>query len=173
MAPWKSKPGQGSKRVGYTNKMIALRKWPTKLRFKTLSNERCFVLVRKKAPSLWPRSPIQSYVWRSPTPFSKVARRLPAHRCLGKASGQTNELRRRTDWTSSPVMWSNEYSFGQHWTMRAIRQYCNIISGTAGGRKFQKRKHIEPIEMERLWFDVTHLFEELLLAFDWLPDQPN
>ena len=49
----------------------------------------------------------------------------------------------------------------------------NIISGTAGGRKFQKRKHIEPIEMERLWFDVTHLFEELLLAFDWLPDQPN
>ena len=42
----------------------------------------------------------------------------------------------------------------------------NIISGTAGGRKFQKRKHIEPIEMERLWFDVTHLFEELLLAFD-------
>ena len=49
----------------------------------------------------------------------------------------------------------------------------NIISGTAGGRKFQKTKHIEPIEMERLWFDVTHLFEELLLAFDWLPDQPN
>ena len=46
------------------------------------------------------------------------------------------------------------------------KKIYNIISGTAGGRKFQKRKHIEPIEMERLWFDVTHLFEELLLAFD-------
>ena len=49
----------------------------------------------------------------------------------------------------------------------------NIISGTAGGRKFQKEKHIEPIEMKRLWFDVTHLFEELLLASDWLPNQLN
>ena len=50
---------------------------------------------------------------------------------------------------------------------KAGDQTCNnIISGTAGGRKFQKRKHIEPIEMERFWFDVTHLFEELLLAFD-------
>ena len=54
-----------------------------------------------------------------------------------------------------------------------LQLQVNIISGTAGGRKFQKRKHIEPIEMERLWFDVTHLFEELLLAFAWLPDQPN
>ena len=48
----------------------------------------------------------------------------------------------------------------------------NIISGTAGGRKFRK-KNIEPIEMKRLWFDVTYLFEELLNAFDWLPNQAN
>ena len=54
----------------------------------------------------------------------------------------------------------------QYWQSSSTRNNSNIISGTAGGRKFQKRKHIEPIEMERLWFDVTHLFEELLLAFD-------
>ena len=41
----------------------------------------------------------------------------------------------------------------------------NIILAEPGG-KFQKKKHIEPIEMKRLWFDVTHLFEEFLLAFD-------
>ena len=40
--------------------------------------------------------------------------------------------------------------------------YIPVISGTAGGRKFRKKKHIEPIEMKRLWFDVTYLFEELL-----------
>ena len=42
----------------------------------------------------------------------------------------------------------------------------NIISGTAGGRKFQKKNYTEPIEMKRLWFDVTHLIEKLLNAFD-------
>ena len=42
---------------------------------------------------------------------------------------------------------------------RALRLY-NIISGTAGGRKFQKKKYIEPIETKCLWMDVTHLFEE-------------
>ena len=40
----------------------------------------------------------------------------------------------------------------------------NIISGTAGGRKSGRTKHTEPIEMKRLWLDVTHLFEELLNA---------
>ena len=41
----------------------------------------------------------------------------------------------------------------------------NIISGTAGGRTFRKKK-IEPIEIKRLWFDVTYRFEEFLNAFD-------
>ena len=40
----------------------------------------------------------------------------------------------------------------------------NIISGTAGGRKFQKKKHIEPIEIKCLRFAVMHLFEELFSA---------
>ena len=42
-----------------------------------------------------------------------------------------------------------------------------------GGGSFKKEKHIEPIEMKRLWFDVTHFLEELLNAFDWLPHQSN
>ena len=50
--------------------------------------------------------------------------------------------------------------------MGILKLFYNIISGKAGGRKFQNRKHIEPIEMVCLSFDVTHLFEELLLAFD-------
>ena len=41
------------------------------------------------------------------------------------------------------------------------------------GAEVSKEKNIEPIEKKRLWFDVTHLFEELLNAFDWLPNQPN
>ena len=69
----------------------------------------------------------------------------------------------------SPYWWPNYI----HTTEHIPVEEANIISGTAGGRKFQKKKHIEPIEMKRLWFDVTHLFEELLLSFDWLPDRPN
>ena len=34
------------------------------------------------------------------------------------------------------------------------------------GAEVSKEKNIEPIEMKRLWFDVTHLFEELLNAFE-------
>ena len=41
----------------------------------------------------------------------------------------------------------------------------NIIFGTAAGeRKFQKIKTYSAYRMNRLWFDVTHLFEELLNA---------
>ena len=55
-----------------------------------------------------------------------------------------------------------------------LKRIIPVISGTAGGRKFRKKKrYIEPIEMKRLWFDVTQLSEELLHAFDWLPNQPN
>ena len=48
---------------------------------------------------------------------------------------------------------------------RASLKLSPVISGTAGGRKFRKKKTcrvIEPIQMKRLWFDLTHLFEELL-----------
>ena len=41
------------------------------------------------------------------------------------------------------------------------------------GAEVSKEKNIEPLKMKRLWFDVTHLFEEILNAFDWLPNQPN
>ena len=41
----------------------------------------------------------------------------------------------------------------------------NIISGTARGQKFRKKK-VEPIDMKRLWFYVTDFFEEVLNAFD-------
>ena len=34
------------------------------------------------------------------------------------------------------------------------------------GAEVSKEKNIEPIETKRLLFDVTHLFEELLNAFD-------
>ena len=42
----------------------------------------------------------------------------------------------------------------------------NIISAEPVAEVSKEKTYIEPIEMERLWFDVTHLFEELLLAFD-------
>ena len=62
-------------------------------------------------------------------------------------------------------MKANRDGHTRHETIRAGNWKSfinNIISGTAGGRKFRKKKHIEPIEMKRLWFDVTHLFEEVL-----------
>ena len=37
----------------------------------------------------------------------------------------------------------------------------------------KRRKHIEPAEMKCVWFDVMHLFQEFLNAFDWLPNRPN
>ena len=42
-------------------------------------------------------------------------------------------------------------------------------SAQPGGQEVSK----ERIEKKRLWFDVTQLSEELLNAFDWLPNQPN
>ena len=55
-------------------------------------------------------------------------------------------------------------------------QKYNIICGCAaqpGGGSFEKKKTYRAYRNEVLVFDVTHLFEEPLLAFDWLPDQPN
>ena len=66
--------------------------------------------------------------------------------------------------------WTNHYLLWFTTTCTYVR--TNIISGTARGRKFQKKKHREPIEMKCLWFDVTQLLEELYHAFDWLPDHP-
>ena len=49
-----------------------------------------------------------------------------------------------------------------------------LTSSPAGpeGGSFERKIHIEPIEIKRLWFDVTHLFEELFLAF-WLTARPT
>ena len=44
-------------------------------------------------------------------------------------------------------------------------QNTSNLRHSRGGGSFE-RKDIEPIEMKRLWFDVTHPFEELLNAFD-------
>ena len=44
---------------------------------------------------------------------------------------------------------------------------CFLTSNLRHSRvaEVSKGKNIEPIEMKRLWFDVTHLVEELLNAF--------
>ena len=47
-----------------------------------------------------------------------------------------------------------------------IMLYNNIISAEPGAEVSKEKKHIEPIEMKRLWFDVTQLLEELHHAFD-------